>query len=318
MSQFIAQDTQALMTKNLATLIGLTAILQWSSIVGLLKQISFSIGADLAVLFMYSFSALLLLAIFRIPNLKQIPRVYLISATLLFVIYEICFSYAIALAQTAQQAIEVSLVNYLWPSMTIALLIIFKELKFTPLVIVGLLISLSGVVYIQTGNGELDWATIVANIQSNPISYLLAFIGASLWALYCVITKKYSGGHNPIALFFIAVTVVLWLKILILHPEQLVNMPKLDQSTIIYMALVSVVTGLGYAAWNIGINQGNITLLVTLSYFSPIFSSLISMWILDSTLSQSFWLGATMVTLGSFVCWVSTSWTEIRSKLFST
>lgn len=303
------------MTKNIATLIGFTAILQWSSIVGLLKKISFSIGADLAVLFMYSYSALLLLVIFRIPNLRQIPRVYLISATLLFVIYEICFSYAIALAQTAQQAIEVSLVNYLWPSMTIALLIMFKELKFTPLVIVGLMISLSGVVYIQTGNGELYWATIVENIQSNPISYLLALIGASLWALYCVITKKYSGGHNPIALFFIVVAVVLWAKMLILHPEQLINMPSLNTNTIMYMALVSVVTGLGYAAWNIGINQGNITLLVTLSYFSPIFSSLISMWILDSTLSASFWLGAIMVTLGSFVCWISTSWIEIKGKL---
>ena len=45
------------MTKNIATLIGFTAILQWSSIVGLLKKISFSIGADLAVLFMYNLSS---------------------------------------------------------------------------------------------------------------------------------------------------------------------------------------------------------------------------------------------------------------------
>jgi hypothetical protein len=66
------------MSKNLATLIGLSAILQWSSIVGLLKKISFSIGPDLAVLMMYSLSTLLLLAVFGVPKLKTIPKFYLL------------------------------------------------------------------------------------------------------------------------------------------------------------------------------------------------------------------------------------------------
>lgn len=302
------------MTKNLATLIGFSAVLQWSSIVGLLKKISSSIGADLAVLFMYSFSAVILVLVFRIPNLKHIPRTYLICATLLFVIYELCFSYAIALAQTAQQAIEVSLVNYLWPSLTIVMLIVFKELKFNLWVMVGLAVSLMGIVYIQSGHGSFQWHTVFQNIQANPISYILAFLGACLWAIYCVITKKYSGGHNPIALFFIVITAVLWMKMLLLHPEQLQHLPHIDWHTLVYMLLVSLVTAMGYAMWNIGLNQGNITLLVTLSYFSPIFSSLISMWILQSQLSVTFWQGAIMVTLGSFICWISTNWKFIKFK----
>lgn len=305
------------MTKNLATLIGFSAILLWSTIIGLLKKFSANIGADLAVLCMYSLSAVLLFALFRIPNLKQIPRNYLYGATALFVIYEICFSYAIALAQTAQQAIEISLVNYLWPSMTILMLIIFKELKFNILVILGLSISLAGVFYIQTGNGSIDFSAVLANVQTNPLSYGLAFIGASLWSLYCVVTKKYSQGHNPITLFFIATSAVLWLKMLVLHPEQLAQIVHIDAMTFMYMLMVSIVTGLGYAAWNMGINQGNITMLVTLSYFSPIFSSVMSMWILQTSLSPTFWIGAMMVTLGSFVCWISTNWMELRAKIFS-
>ena len=304
------------MTRNIATLIGFSAILQWSAIVGVLKKISFSIGADLAVLFMYSLSALLLFAIFGMPKLKSIPKFYLYSATALFLVYEICFSYAIALAQTAQQAIEISLINYLWPSMTIAMLIIFKELKFHILVIVGLCISLAGVFYIQTGNGSIDFATVLSHIQTNPISYFLAFMGASLWSFYCVFTKKYSQGHNPIVFFFIVIAVSLWLKTLILHSDQLPRLLTLDLNTMMYMLIVSVVTGLGYAAWNVGINQGNISLLVTLSYFSPLFSSVISMWILQTPLSSTFWTGAVMVTLGSFVCWISTNWQEIRQRLF--
>ena len=305
------------MTKNLATLIGFSAILQWSTIIGLLKKVTSSIGADLAVLFMYSFSAVLLFALFRIPNLKQIPRKYLFGATALFVVYEICFSYAIALAQNAQQAIEISLVNYLWPSMTILMLILFKELNFNKWVILGLGISLAGVFYIQTGNGTIDLAAVISHMQSNPLSYGLAFVGASLWSLYCVMTKKYSQGHNPISLFFIATSLVLWLKMLVLHPEQFVHIVQIDATTLMYMLMVSTVTGLGYAAWNIGINRGNITMLVTLSYFSPIFSSIMSMWILQTPLSKTFWLGAIMVTLGSFVCWISTNWHELKQRFIT-
>ncbi|MEJ5136823.1 MULTISPECIES: aromatic amino acid DMT transporter YddG [Acinetobacter] len=305
------------MSKNLATLIGLSAILQWSSIVGLLKKISFSLGAELAVLLMYTLSTCILLIFFKIPNLKLISKKYLIFSTLLFVIYELCFSYAIALAQTAQQAIEVSLVNYLWPGLTVAMLILFKEIKFNVFVIVGLAISLSGIILIQTGQGALTWSNILSNILENPISYILAFVGATLWSLYCVITKKYSDGHNPISFFFVAISIVLWSKYLWSNGLSLNAIPEVELTTIGLLGIVSVVMALGYAAWNIGIIKGNITILVTLSYFSPVISTLISMFILQTNLPTEFWYGVILVTSGSLVCWISTNWQQLKDKLFS-
>lgn len=305
------------MSKNLATLIGLSAILQWSSIVGLLKKISFSLGAELAVLLMYTLSTCILLIFFKIPNLKLISKKYLIFSTLLFVIYELCFSYAIALAQTAQQAIEVSLVNYLWPGLTVAMLILFKEIKFNVFVIVGLAISLSGIILIQTGQGALTWPNILSNILENPISYILAFVGATLWSLYCVITKKYSDGHNPISFFFVAISILLWTKYLWSHGLSLNAIPEVELTTIGLLGIVSVVMALGYAAWNIGIIKGNITILVTLSYFSPVISTLISMFILQTNLPTEFWYGVILVTSGSLVCWISTNWQQLKDKLFS-
>lgn len=302
------------MTKNLATLIGFSAILQWSSIVGLLKKISFSIAPDLAVTLMYTLSTCILLVLFRIPDFKLISKKYLIFSTILFVIYELCFSYAIALAQTAQQAIEVSLVNYLWPSLTVVMLILFKEIKFNPFVLFGLAISLSGIIVIQMGNGDLSWSNIMSNIHANPTSYILAFVGASLWSLYCVITKKYSNGHNPISFFFVAITLVLWGKYA--WSNGISHIPSMDLSTLGYLLTVSVVVALGYAAWNIGIIQGNITILVTLSYFSPIISTVFSMLILQTHLSSTFWMGVLLVTLGSFVCWISTNWSHLKMLIF--
>ncbi|MFW2096169.1 aromatic amino acid DMT transporter YddG [Acinetobacter sp. ULE_I057] len=305
------------MSKNLATLIGLSAILQWSSIVGLLKKISFSLGAELAVLLMYTLSTCILLIFFKIPNLKLISKKYLIFSTLLFVIYELCFSYAIALAQTAQQAIEVSLVNYLWPGLTVAMLILFKEIKFNVFVIVGLAISLSGIILIQTGQGALTWSNILSNILENPISYILALVGATLWSLYCVITKKYSDGHNPISFFFVSISIVLWTKYLWSHGLSLNVIPEVKLTTIGLLGIVSVVMALGYAAWNIGIIKGNITILVTLSYFSPVISTVISMFILQTHLPPEFWYGVMLVTSGSLVCWISTNWQQLKEKLLA-
>ena len=53
-----------------------------------------------------------------------------------------CFSFAIAYSQTTRQAIEISIVNYLWPSLTVLAFVIFKELKFNFLIILGLMLSI--------------------------------------------------------------------------------------------------------------------------------------------------------------------------------
>ena len=178
------------MSRNLATLIGFAAILLWASMVGLLKQVSAMLGPDLGITLVYTLASILLLLIFKIPNLKLISKKYLIGGATLFVVYELFFAFAIAYAQTPQQAIEVSIVNYLWPSFTVLALIIFKETRFNFFVIIGLLLSISGIIFIQAGDGALNLDTIITNLRSNPLSYILAFIGAILWSLYCVLTKK--------------------------------------------------------------------------------------------------------------------------------
>ncbi|MFH4284717.1 hypothetical protein WAJ30_20195, partial [Acinetobacter baumannii] len=49
------------MSKNLATFIGLSAILMWASMVGFVKHITTAIGPDVGITLIYSLSALLLL-----------------------------------------------------------------------------------------------------------------------------------------------------------------------------------------------------------------------------------------------------------------
>lgn len=297
------------MSKNLATLIGLSAIIMWASMVGLVKYMSAAIGPAMGITLIYTFSALIVLAIFRFPNLKLISKKYLFLATTLFIVYELCFSFAIAYSKTSQQAIEVSIVNYLWPSLTILAFVIFKELKFNLLILFGLLISISGIIYIQAGNDSFSFQSVLNNLKDNPLSYLLALSGAIIWAFYCVVTRKMSKGQNPISIFFIGVALTLWLKLGL--TDQLV-MPALNLSLSLYLLLAAAAVGLGYAAWNIGIIHGNITILVVASYFTPIISSVLAMFVLDTELPVTFWQGTTLVTLGSFICWLSSNWVAIK------
>ncbi|MFT4020634.1 MAG: aromatic amino acid DMT transporter YddG [Acinetobacter sp.] len=300
------------MSKNFATWTGFAAIVMWASVIGLLKKVSLDLGPSLSVAVVYTLSTLILLAIFKLPNFRLISKKYLILSSLLFVAFEICFSFAISQTQSAQQAIEVGIVNYLWPSFTVIALVLFKELKFHYLLLVGLIIALSGIVYIQSGNGEMNLNHIIGNLKSNPLSYFLAFIGAIIWSLYCIVTKKLSNGHNPISFFFILISITLWFEIYFNHRF---TVSHFDIYTVIYIVLAASVVGLGYAAWNIGIIHGNISLLVVASYFSPIISSVMSMIILQTTLSTTFWQGTALVTFGSLLCWVTTNWSVLQPNV---
>jgi drug/metabolite transporter (DMT)-like permease len=300
------------MSQNSATVMGLIAIVLWASMVGLIKHISAEIGPEMGITLIYSFSAVILLLIFRLPNLKLISKKYLFLATSLFIAYELCFSFAIGYAKNAQQAIEVSIVHYLWPSFTVLAFVLFKELKFNILIIFGLLLSVSGIVYIQAGSGQFNIHSLMSNLKDNPLSYILAFMAAIIWAFYCVVTKKMSQGQNPISIFFIGVTLILWIK---LYFTQQLSIPTIDMSLFFSLLCAALAIGLGYAAWNFGIIHGNITVLVVASYFTPIISSVLAMFLLNAYLSSSFWQGTLMVTLGSLLCWVSTNWDAFKPIL---
>ncbi|MFZ1871711.1 MAG: EamA family transporter, partial [Chania sp.] len=101
-----------------ATLFGLLAIVLWSSVVGLIRSVSEGLGPVGGAAMIYSVSTLFLLIVMGIPKLRDFPRSYLIIGSLLFVAYEICLSLSLGYASNRMQAIEVGMINYLWPCFT--------------------------------------------------------------------------------------------------------------------------------------------------------------------------------------------------------
>ncbi|WP_370425737.1 aromatic amino acid DMT transporter YddG (plasmid) [Pantoea vagans] len=297
------------MSQKKATLIGLIAIVLWSAIVGLIKSVSEGFGAVGGAALIYSCSAVLLLFTVGFPKIRTFPRRYLIVGSVLFVLYELCLSLSLGFTHNSRQAIEVGMVNYLWPSMTIVLAIIVNRQKTSPLIIPGLLLAVAGICRVLGGEAAFSVSEISKNIMDNPLSYGLAFSGAVIWAIYCVVTKKIANGSNGITLFFILTAMTLWVKFL-LSPQPVF---AVSPQVLINLALAAVAMGFGYAAWNVGILHGNVNLLAAASYFIPIISSVLAAFILSSHLTISFWQGTAMVSLGSLICWWSTRTTETKS-----
>lgn len=161
-----------------ATLIGLTAIALWSSIVGLIRGVSESFGATGGAALIYTVASALLMLTVGPTRVSQLPRRYLYVGGALFVAYELCLSLSLGYANNARQAIEVGMVNYLWPSFTLTAAILFNGQRTNALIVPGFLLGIIGVCWVLGGDQGLDAAEMLANVRSNPLSYGLAFFGA--------------------------------------------------------------------------------------------------------------------------------------------
>ncbi len=291
-----------------ATLIGLIAILLWSAIVGLIKSVSEGFGPVGGAALIYTCSAVLLLFTLGFPKIKKFPVSYLIIGSVLFVCYELCLSLSLGFTHSGRQAIEVGMVNYLWPSMTILLAVIVNRQKTSPLIIPGVILAIVGIGRVLGGDGGFSLTEMMNNVMDNPLSYGLAFSGAVIWAIYCVVTQRIAQGNNGITLFFILTALTLWVKYLT-SPQAEFN---LSWHAWISLMLAAMAMGFGYAAWNVGILHGNVTVLAAASYFIPIISAVLAAFMLDSHLTLAFWQGTAMVSLGSLICWWSTRTVAVK------
>ncbi|UXI02382.1 aromatic amino acid DMT transporter YddG [Photobacterium sp. TY1-4] len=281
------------------TLAGCMAILLWSTIVGLIRNVTEQLGPIGGAAMIYTVSSVLLIVFVGAPKLKSFSAKYLILGGSLFVSYEICLSLALGMANDRIQAVEMGVINYLWPCLTVLLAVLVSNKPVNKLLYPALALSFVGVAWTVSGDQGLSVAQLMANVQTNPISYTLALTGAFLWAVYCNITRRLADGKNAITWFFIATAMVLWVKYCFSSEPPMVWSVGVG----IDLLLVAIAMGGGYALWNIGIIGGNMIFLATMSYFTPVFSTFLSAMILDIELTTSFWQGVIMVTVASLLCW---------------
>lgn len=292
----------AFVSKNKYTLYGVLAILLWSTITAFIRDLSELFSPIGGAAMMYTVSAIFLMLVMGIPKIKRYPKRYLMIGGGLFVAYEICLALSLGMANSRHQAMEMAIINYLWPALTILLSVLISAKKVNILVYLSILLAFTGVAWCIAGEQGISLDILLSNISDNPLTYFMAFSAAIIWAIYCVVTQKISNGKNATTLFFSATATALWVQYFFS------NEPSLDftLSSTLTLLLAGIVIGAGYALWNQAMIGGDIILLGTLSYFTPVFSTLFASLYLSISLTGTFWQGVALITLGSLICFLVT------------
>ena len=281
------------------TVIGLLAIVLWGFMAGLVRLVSESFGATLGSALIYTVGGILLLVVRKPTPIRRAPRKYLIIGGIMFVAYEASISLSIGLASTAAQSVEVSLVNYLWPTLLVLMTAavshkrgaVWKALP-------GAIVATIGVA-MAVGGESLNVHEALCNISSNPLPYALAFAGAFIWAIYATVTPKMSDGYDGTTIFFCCVAVVLWL----IHFTSGEGLPATAPGIGGYVALAACAASIagGYACWGYGMLHGSMETLAIGSDATPLFSTASSTVLLGVALGASFWIGVALVVGGTLV-----------------
>lgn len=284
------------------TLIGFSAVLIWSATIGFYRSIAESFGSVGGAALMFTVAGLVG-ALHAGPGLLRGHRpLYLALGGLFFIGHEMSLALALGIANDRSQSIELGLINYLWPCLIIVLAVVVREQRASVLLIPGVALCLGGVMWALSGGHGISPAGLLAHVRSNPLAYALALTSALTWPAYTLLTRRMAGGRNAVPLFLLAAAAILWTK------YALTQQPPLawDSRGLLMIGLFGVATTLAYSAWNHGIIHGNLALLATASYFTPVLSVLLSSLLFGTLLDASFWVGAGIVTAGSLLCWYAT------------
>lgn len=284
-----------------STLIGLAAVIMWSASIGLFRSISELLGPLGGAAMIFTASGIFASLAFGL-RVKDFSPVYLWGGGALFVAYEISLAFAVGLAHSRAQSLELGMINYLWPSLTVLLAVLTRQQRSSWLLLPAVLLCLSGIVFVMKGDGDWSAAVLWGNVQGNPLAYGFAFAAAFIWAGYSLVARIHGKGKNAVPLFLLTTAALLWIKFAFSDAPAI----SFSLAGIGQVLLLGLLTSAAYSCWNFGVQRGNITLLATSSYFTPILSMLLgSLW-LGVKPAHAFLYGVLMVTAGSFLCWWAT------------
>jgi inner membrane protein yddG len=68
----------------------------------------------------------------------------------------------------------------------------------------------------------------------------------------------------------------------------------------------ALIMGAAYGMWTFGVQKGRIEIMSIMSYFTPVLSCIFASFLIGAKLTYEFWVGVSIVVLGSFICWAAT------------
>jgi drug/metabolite transporter (DMT)-like permease len=291
-----------------STILGILAIIFWSTTISLSRSLTENLGVLAAASYIYLLGSVIGVGyIAIIPNgfkkIFQLPIKYLLGCGSLFVAYAVFLYLAVGTASNRQQAIEVGIINYLWPSFTLIFSVPILNKKARISLIPGIVLALAGVFLALTQTGKVSLEIFIENIQNSFLPYLFALFAAVCWALYSNFSRLWAGDieGSAVPVFFLSAGVVLT-AIKILFPID-VTVPHWTTRTIFELICIVIFPSfLAYLFWDTAVRKGRIILVVSLSYFIPLFATLIGCLYLKVNLSASLLIACALIIAGAIIC----------------
>jgi drug/metabolite transporter (DMT)-like permease len=291
-----------------ATIGGLIAILLWSFTIAFTRSISEHLGPVYGAGYVYLISAIFglinaLRSSKQRSKLTNLPHRYLWGCGSLFVGYMLFLFLAVGMAENRNQAVEMGLINYLWPALILVFSVPILKNKASWLLLPGTVLALFGVFLVLAGGGSHTWHGMLNNLSSNPTAYLLALLAALFWGLYSNLTRKWvgpdqAGGAVP---FFLAAT-----ALALFCMNFFVDEPRNWSLQVAgEVAALAFITLMAYSLWDNAMRKGNTIFLAASSYMTPLLSTIVSCIYLSVAPTSYLWIGCGLLIAGSLISWVS-------------
>jgi drug/metabolite transporter (DMT)-like permease len=292
---------------NRYTLFGFVAILLWSTTIAIIRSLAEQIGPITSGASIYLLGGLLSLiprpfSGKRPDEIRGISGLYLFGCGALFVFYTVAIYLAVGRATNRQQVLEVGLINYLWPALTLSfsLFLLNKNARFS--LIPGMLLGFLGAFLVLTKGNSISWESFSRNISTNPWAYALALSAALSWGFYSNLSRRWGGARSGggVSFFMIATGLLLLFSRIFIQERSLWTTRSVAE--LLFMSLATV---LSYGFWDLAMRKGDVVLVAACSYFIPFLSTLVSSLYLGITTGLRLWLGCGCIIFGSLISWAS-------------
>lgn len=284
------------------------AILLWGTTVALMRSVTEAFGQLGGASATYVVAGGLGLARLafsreRRQRIRRLPAKYLLGCGAAVATYVFAIFMAFGRAHDRQQSLEVGLVNYLWPSLTILFSVLLLHVRARGWLLPGTLLCLTGIYLgVRPSHGS-GLAPFLDNLGGNPAAYALALLAAAAWALYSTLARRWAraadgGGTDA----FLAVTGILLAAANLLFG---VHMPAPSARAAFEAAFLGAATYASYGLWDHAMRRGNMLLVAIASYFTPLLSMAVAVFYLGVRPPTLFWAGCALLVAGSLLSWWS-------------
>jgi drug/metabolite transporter (DMT)-like permease len=295
--------------RTYATIGGLAAIVLWSSSVGVSRLAVEQLGPMTAGAVIYGLAGMIGCVWFLHrgedrARLRRLSWSYLLGCGGLVVLYMVCLYSAIGLARGHQQVLEVGLINYLWPALTLILSVPLLKERFHPSLALGVLLAVAGLVLTTSAapaSGQADalsWSIFAANLRHNAWPYLLALVAAVAWGLYSNLARLWAGGEGGwgMPLFLLVAGGVM----AFLRGGESSHWTPLAVAGAVFLAVFPGL--LGYVLWDVAMRRGHLRLVASAAYATPLLSTIISCAALGVLPGFRLWIACGLIVAGAVVC----------------